>query len=79
MLDPSDHFVRMAERITRNWSDDFGGAMLVVPPGGGDPIEILLIDPTKDLARFWAAVQGAVTVAAREFEERARTNDPFRR
>jgi hypothetical protein len=53
--------------------------MLVVPPDGGEPITMLLIRPDHDLAMFWATVGSMIAVAAREFEEKARSNDPFSR
>jgi len=79
MKTPADLFRDMAERIEKNAPAEFAGALLVVPPDGVEPIEILLVNPKRDLAFFWASVGGAVTTAAREFEERARSVDPFRR
>jgi hypothetical protein len=69
----------MAARIDKNDPADFAGAMLLVPPEGGEPIELLLVNPARNLAMFWSTVSAMVQVAAREFEERARSNDPFRR
>jgi hypothetical protein len=69
----------MAARIERNEASEFAGALLVVPPEGGEMIAILLVDPQRDMAHFWSTVAAKVTIAAREFEERARINDPFRR
>lgn len=69
----------MADRIERNDPAEFGGALLLVPPDGGDPVELLLIQPTRDLALFWSTVNSLVQIKAREFEEKARANDPFRR
>jgi hypothetical protein len=79
MKSPADAFRDMAARIERNEASEFAGALLLVPPDGGDPLEILLVKQTHDLALFWSTITAAVTIAAREFEERARSNDPFRR
>lgn len=76
---PTDIFRSMADRIDRNDPKEFAGAMLVVPPDGGEPITMLLIRPDHDLAMFWATVGSMIAVAAREFEEKARSNDPFAR
>ncbi len=76
MSDISDVFRRMAERIEGIDPKEFGGAVLIVPPpdasGMQRPIEILLIDPRRDLANFWAMARGQVEIAAAAFEERAR-------
>jgi hypothetical protein len=79
MTIPADAFRDMAARIERNDPAEFAGALLLVPPDGGTPLEILIVKQAHDLALFWSTVTAAVTIAAREFEERARSNDPFRR
>ena len=76
---PADHFRDMADRIERNVPAEFAGALLVVPPAGGEAIEILLVNPSHDLALFWSTILAKVQIAASEFQERARSNDPFRR
>ena len=67
----------MAERIVRNEPKEFGGAALIVPPGGGEAIAILLIDPKQDAASFWGAVQAKVAIAVAEMQEAQ--NSPFGR
>lgn len=79
MKSPADSFRDMTARIERNDPAEFAGALLLVPPDGGAPLEILLVKQTHDLALFWSTVAAAVTIAAREFEERSRSNDPFSR
>jgi hypothetical protein len=79
MKSPADAFRDMAARIERNEANEFAGALLLVPPDGGAPLEILLVKQAHDLALFWSTITAAVTIASREFEERARSNDPFRR
>jgi hypothetical protein len=66
----ADLFRMMASRIEKNDAAEFGGAVLIVPPQSGEPIEILLIDPKQDVAAFWGAVQGRVAVAVTELQER---------
>jgi hypothetical protein len=78
MKSPADVFRDMAARIERNEVSEFAGALLLVPPDGGDPLEILLVKQTHDLALFWSTITAAVTIAAREFEERERRNEAFR-
>jgi hypothetical protein len=51
----AEHFRLMAERIERN-PQEFGGAVVIVPPGGGEPIEFLLIDTKGDVGQFYGAV-----------------------
>lgn len=49
---------RVADQIDRMNSDTFGGVAVVVPPAdSGDPIEFLIIDPTKNAAQFYATIQ----------------------
>jgi hypothetical protein len=69
---PADVFRAMAARIDRNDPAEFAGAILIVPPPssdgrGGDPIEILLIDPHRDLANFWSTVKSKAQIGADEF------------
>jgi len=75
--DDSQPFRDMAARIDKNANAEFGGAALIVPPGGGEPIAILLIDPKRDVASFWGAVQAKVAIAVAEMQEAQ--NSPFGR
>lgn len=56
-----DHFRAMAERIERN-PQEFGGAVVIVPPGGGEPIEFLLIDTKGDVGQFLGTVKAKLEV-----------------
>jgi hypothetical protein len=73
MTPPANLFRMMASRIERNADEEFGGAVLIVPPSGAAAIEILLIDPRRDAASFWGAVQGKVAVAVAELQEQQNT------
>jgi len=64
-------FTSMAERIARN-PQEFGGACVIVPPGGGDPIEFMLIDTKGDVAQFYATVMTKVQVVLEGLKERQR-------
>lgn len=59
-------FREMAERIERNTEADFAGAMLIVPPQG-DPIAVMLADPTQDKEAFLALCAGKLQVATQEY------------
>lgn len=58
-------FLDMAARIARNESNEFGGAMLIVPPSG-DPVALLLITPTpsEEEALFWAQCKSKLDITA---------------
>jgi hypothetical protein len=59
-------FTEMAALIAHNDESRFAGAVVVVPPGGGDPISFMLTDPSPDLIQFWATVKARVEVRATE-------------
>ena len=67
----SDRFRAMADRIERNPSE-FGGAVVIVPPGGGDPIEFLLVDPKSDLGQFFGTLKAKIELQLSELQDRAR-------
>ena len=64
---PSEPFASMAERINRNTSD-FAGAFVIVPPEGA-PLEMLLLNNTRDQAAFWALVQSTAQRAIAELSQ----------
>ncbi len=59
-------FTVMADRIERNPTSEFGGACVIVPPGGGDPISFLLIDAKGDVAQFYGAIKAKLEIAIEE-------------
>lgn len=64
----------MADRIDRQQDTDFSGAMIVVAPDG-KKIEMVMVDPSADLAAFWAISKSKIEIAATEAmieEERRR-------
>lgn len=49
---------RIADQIDKMDADTFGGVAVIVPPqDGGDPIEVLILDPKKNAAQFYATIQ----------------------
>lgn len=62
---PAELFRAMAERIERNDPAEFAGAILIVPPPNRDgredePIEVLFVDPSRDVAMFWGTLRTKV-------------------
>ena len=63
----AERFRKMAERIDHNKDAGFGGACVIIPPSGaGDPIEILMLDNSADLAQFFSTVATRVQRAVDE-------------
>lgn len=73
----SDRFRTMAERIDRNPSE-FGGACVIVPPGGGTPIEFLVVDPNADLAQFYSTIQTKLQMQLEELKDQQRNLRGYR-
>ena len=49
---------RLADQIDKNDADTFGGVAVIVPPqDAGAPIEILILDPAKNAAQFYATIK----------------------
>lgn len=64
---PSDILRRVADLIERNPSNSFGGAAVVLPPEGAH-IEVLILDPSVNLAQFWSALQGRIALTLQELD-----------
>lgn len=47
----------MATRIDLNKDEGFCGAFVIVPPGDGDPQELLVLNNKEDPAMFWSLVR----------------------
>lgn len=60
--DPDKRFADMAKRIVDNTGHPFGGAVVIVPPSGGEPIELLMLDPHADLAMFWSTIMSKIQI-----------------
>jgi len=61
----AERFKAMADRIERN-PQEFGGAVVIVPPGGGEPIEFLLIDAKGDVGQFFGSIKAKLEVYLEE-------------
>ena len=68
----SEPFRKMADRIEHNLESGFGGACVIIPPtGAGEPIEILMLDNSADLAQFFSTVATRVQRAVDEASNNA--------
>lgn len=74
--DVSDRYRLMADRLDHNADAQFGGSCVIIPPpGGGEPIEFILLDLKSDPAQFWSTVQTKITMALAELG--AKQQQPF--
>lgn len=64
-------FRAMAERIDHNEDAPFGGAFVIIPPGG-DAQDMLLLDNSGNPAIFWSTLQVRVKIALQEIEDSER-------
>ena len=74
-LPPSDadRFARMAERIEHNKDSTFGGAFVIIVPGGlVEPMEALILDGKGDAAQFLMLLQGKITNLMEDLKARER-------
>lgn len=72
-------FEEMAARIERLAAGDFSGAVVLVPPGDGEALVMLNVDPSQNAAHFWNAAKARIEVAYAEFAEAQRVGDPWGR
>lgn len=70
-------FDEMAAQIRLNHAAKFGGAFLMVPPGG-DPFSSLMLNQ-EEPSIFWAAVKTLAEVAMGQLERQARGQQGFGR
>ena len=77
--DNSVPFTRMADRITHNPDATFGGAVVIIPPGAGDPIELLMLDAQGDEAQFWSTILSRIQVTIQKISDRERIAQGFNR
>jgi hypothetical protein len=47
----------MAEAIDLNEGKPFGGAVVIIPPGDGPPVEILTMDSRQDGLQFYSNIK----------------------
>ncbi len=53
----ADRFRKMADLIEANKDFPFGGAFVMVPPQGLDPVEILVLDTRQSPAQFYSTIE----------------------
>ena len=77
----ADRFRAMADRIEKTVTpSDFGGAVVIIPPSdGGDPVEILQIDPKPSPSEFWGLIRYKSDAAVAELNNQSRMQSAFRR
>lgn len=63
---------RMSAACTLNAGPSFSGAIIIIPPGDGKPIELLLLDNRQDPALFWGTVKSYVDTAIADLQEAER-------
>lgn len=79
MNEPAKPFEEMVADIIRVDPEKFAGAVVVVPPGDGEPIAFLTTDPKPNIVQFWSTVKNRIDVAANEAIQAAATRDPWQR
>ncbi len=76
----SDLFRRMADRIDHNVDSRFAGAAVIVIPGGQfEPIEILMLDTAQDPAQFIAALSTRFKIILTQIDDKQRLLQGFGR
>lgn len=72
---------RMADHVDRNRdANSFGGIAVIVPPsGGGDPIEVFILDSRGDVGQFYATIQSRITMRLSDLQDQQRVNQGFGR
>lgn len=77
--DFSSAFDKMAERIRHNKDAAFGGACVIIPPTGGAPLEVLILDSTSDLAQFYSTIATRLQIALETLKEQNAAASAFGR
>jgi hypothetical protein len=76
----ADPFRKMADRIEHNKDAGFGGACVIIPPGGvGEPIEVLLLDNAADPAQFYSTVATRIQITLEKVQAQNAQNVAFGR
>ena len=65
----SEPFKEMAQQIEHNGDAGFGGAFVIQPPGGGEALRMLFLNPNADPAVFWGFVKTTIDVALAELAQ----------
>jgi hypothetical protein len=70
--DNAEPFSRMANRIRHNVTEGFAGAFVIVPPGGGDPIEVLILEAAANEAVIWGQIKARIEMKLADIEDQQR-------
>lgn len=65
-------FRAMAARIDLNAETGFGGACVIIPPGG-DAHDMLILDTAESPVIFWATLKSRVDIALAEIDQAERS------
>lgn len=76
----TDPFLDMSKRIEATKTEEFGGAFVVVTPGG-QRFEALVVGNNPDPMAFWSMLKLRIEIAYAQVqsEEAAKNNGPFGR
>lgn len=75
----AEAFRAMADKVEKNGSESFGGAVVVYPPGGSDPVQYLVLDAQQDPAMFWGNLKTKCDIALVSIEQQSRNQTAFGR
>jgi hypothetical protein len=76
--DLSQPFTDMAERISLNADQGFGGAFVIMPPGEEPkPRVMLMLDNAENPAMFWASLQTVCGLALQEIQKAEEQSNGF--
>ena len=78
MASNSEPFTKMATRITHNEGDGFGGAAVIVAPGG-EKIEFVMLSDAYNVAQFYSSVMSLIQLQLQKIEEKERVASTFGR
>lgn len=73
----SEKFREMADKVDKNSTEPFGGALVIVPPGDNPAIEMLILDSRQDVLHFWTQVKTVVDVAQNEYLTKAKNQQAW--
>ena len=69
---------RLADQIDKNDADSFGGVAVIVPPqDAGAPIELLILDPARNAAQFYATIKTRLEAQLEDLQNQQRTAQGF--
>lgn len=60
---------RMADTLEKNNNAFFGGLAVIIPPQGGEAIEVMILDPATNLPQFWSLIQTRMQLSIKALDE----------